>query len=159
MKFSIFEGSTEEFEKVYPLFKPEPQSVVVNTDLQENGASDPIGDTTEEPPKKQPAKALTEKAAMNFLTRRPLSQYQKAILKSVYEAGDTGTTNSQMAKRIGCDVASVKAAMRTFGRRVAHTDGWPDGLSAFKQQWEEDQNRYHLHSAVRSVIESGAVKL
>lgn len=151
-----FEGTPEEFKVAQPWLPVE---------LQGSGATEtprplamPVS-TPPVPPIPNASEELSEEAAALYLTRRPFTKTQKAVMKGVLKAGDTGITSSELAELIGCDPATVKSAMRSFGKRVAHTDGWPEDLQAFARNWEGTQNRYRHHSAIRALLDSGRVQL
>lgn len=155
MKFFKFEGTAEELQVAYSLFADD---VVKNFEGEPPASPQP----TPIPPLAEPEKTgeLTEEAVVTFLTRSPLPKNQAAIIKTLLNAEDDhGLKSSELAESIGCPIATVKSSMRAFGKRVAHTKGWPSGLKAFKWKWLGSEMSYRLHPAVRAVLMSGRVKL
>jgi len=152
----IFEGTPEEFKAAQPWLPAELQGSSATETARPMAM--PVS-TFPTPASPGSAEELSEEAAALYLTRRPFTKTQKAVMKGVFKAGDAGITSSELAELIGCDPATVKSAMRSFGKRVAHTDGWPEDLQAFARNWEGTQNRYRHHPAIRTLLESGRVPL
>jgi hypothetical protein len=158
MKLMIFEGSSEELKSAAPLLGLDPRAVA---NAGAHGSS-----TVAVVPSAPPASAaaieggkLTEEVATVFLTRRALPKTQRDVLRAIKNANGAGITSSELAKQIGCGVDMVKGAMRSFGKKAAHTEGWPEKLPAFIRTWEGSENRYRLHPEILSVLESGKVPL
>ncbi|WP_244832525.1 hypothetical protein [Caballeronia sp. TF1N1] len=152
MKLVIFEGTPEELQSASSFLNLGTQAV--------GGVTPKVADATDAAPSTavEPV-ALTEDVAKAFLTRRPLPKTQKDVLRVIKKARNAGVTTSELARELGCADDIVKGAMRAFGKRAAHTEGWPKNRKAFKRTWEGKENRYHLLPEVRAVLESGAVPL
>lgn len=153
MKFFKFEGTAEELQVAYPLlYDP-------IAEVPENKAA-----VAEEPtlvPLAEPIKTneLTEDAVVTFFTRIPLTKTHSALIKTLFNAPNgQGFTTSELAKLIKCPSGTIKGSMRAFGKRVAHTEGWPSGVEAFDRKWLGSENVYRLHPAVRVALETGRVK-
>lgn len=150
MKFIKFEGTVEELHAAYDLLT---DSVAENKNKTSLTTQIPLADLEE-------TDELTKEAVVQFLTRRPLTKIQTAVLKTIFNAeDDVGVKSSELAKLIKCPIASVKGSMRSFGKRVAHTKGWPTDLEAFNRKWLGSENAYRLHPAVRAALKSGCVTL
>lgn len=159
MKFVKFEGTVEELQAAYLLLVDgeAQQDVKKEPPLQPSAAIIPPVSAAAEI--REANGVLTEAVAEALLTRRPLTKTQLAVLKTIFDAGDKGVTTSEMANLIGCEPATIKGSMRSFGKRVAHTNGWPTDLEAFDRVWLGVENRYRLHPAIRAVIKSGRVRV
>jgi hypothetical protein len=147
-----FEGTPEELKLAHPLLYAELQ------DANETAQAPVPSSITEENGAKATG-ALNIQAVEAFFKKTPkLSTDQTAVMKHVHAAGDAGITSSELAKHIG-SAEVVKAAMRQFGKRAAHTRGWPEGVTTFIRKWEGKENRYLLRREFRSLLENGQVTL
>lgn len=153
-----FDGDPAEFKEVAHLFEPKQQhrateaaSPAVDGADQEEVPSAPATSTAKPP--------LSETAVKAMFQKRALTSDQAAVVKVVHKAGDSGTTTEDIAAATGFDRKTVKAALRLLGKRVYHTQEWPKDLPIFRQEWEGYRNRYWLHDAMRTVLDSGEVKL
>jgi hypothetical protein len=154
-----FEGTPEEFQAAYPLLNADLQdgNLEKSTDLSSTPTVT-LSTKVDEAPTE-----LTEAIAEAFLTKRPFNKVQKGVIQGIMDAGDVGITSSKLAGIIGCEPKTIKSTMRWFGKRVAHTPGWPKkkgkSIGIFSQAWEGTENRYRLRVPMRVVLESGRVKL
>ncbi|WP_250537424.1 hypothetical protein [Caballeronia sp. AZ10_KS36] len=146
-----FEGTPEELKLAHPLLYADLQGTTET-------APAPLPSLPEEDGAKT-AEILSSQAVDAFFKKTPgLSADQRAVMKHVHAAGDAGITSSELAKHIGsADV--VRVAMRLFGKRAAHTRGWPKGVTTFIRKWEGKENRYLLRREFRSILENGQVTL
>jgi hypothetical protein len=148
-----FDGTPEEFAAVRPMFEDE-QSAADNVPAAQAPLSVPNVSAAA-----TPSKEPSEQAVEAFFKRKPpLKPEQVAIIKHVMKAGAAGITSSELAKHVG-SVPLVKQPMRSFGKRVAHTPHWPAGVSMFNQKWEGKENRYRIHPAFVTAVNSGRVTL
>lgn len=152
MRFTkiIFDGSVDELRAIYPLLLDDDEK---NCSIEKSSQSPSAEINTEN------SRGLTTAVAEIFLTRRPLAKNQKEVLKAVLAASDAGVTSSALSETIGCDIDMIKGAMRSFGKRAAHTEGWPSGLKSFDSNWTGTEVCYRLHQAVRDVLTSNRVEL
>jgi hypothetical protein len=151
MKIMMFEGTPQELKEIkhFGFFDSNP-----HTDLPQKGED--IGVKTVNSSEEE----LTKEAVISALVRHGgLTSNQKAIVKAIYEHGKEGIASSEISKITGFIPSTIKATMRTIGKRVAHTKNWPDGVKAFDQYWTGSQNIYKLHSIMREVFDVGAIKL
>lgn len=150
MKFVKFEGTVEELQAAYGLLNYSVEETTNRTPLT---TQMPLDDSKEKD-------ELTEEAIVQFFTRRPLTKTQAAVIKTIFNAeDDVGVKSSELAKLIKCPIATVKSSMRSFGKRVAHTKGWPTNIEAFNRKWLGSENVYRLHPEVRAALKSGHVTL
>lgn len=149
MKLFKFEGTAEELQVAYSL-------------LADDAVAKNLGNETPIPPKPMPIPSaepektgeLTEEVAVAFLTRRPLPKNQHAIIKTLFAVEDgQGLKSSELAATIGCTVAEIQGSMRAFGKRAAHTQGWPSGVRAFQRKWLGSEMSYRLHPVVHAVFD------
>lgn len=152
MKFVKFEGTVEELQAAYPFLT---DAVTENSEHPVPPQPIPTPSTKADKPSE-----VTEEAAELFLKRRPFPKNQVAILKALLNANeDQGLKSSELATSIGCTVTEVQGSMRAFGKRAAHTEGWPVGRKAFKWKWLGSEMLYRLHPAMRTVLMSGRASL
>jgi hypothetical protein len=155
MKFVKFEGNIEELQAAYHLL----------TDAVENTSESAPPTTPPQLPlipsaEIKKSNELTEEIAKVFLTRRPFPKNQIAIIKKLLSTDhEQGIKSSELAESIGCTVADVQGSMRAFGKRAAHTEGWPSGVRAFERKWLGNEMSYRLHKAVRDILEKKEVTL
>jgi hypothetical protein len=150
MKIMMFEGTPQEFKEIkqFGFFEPK-QSSEVSHDSKDEVHTEP-----------NVVEGLTKEAVISALIRHGgLTANQKSIVKAIYEHGKEGIASTEIAKITGFVSSTVKATMRTIGKRVAHTKNWPDGVKAFDQYWTGSQNIYKLHPIMRDVFDVGAIKL
>jgi hypothetical protein len=100
-----------------------------------------------------------EEAFLSLIQRVSLSPEYRSYIRYVYEAGDGGITIPEIASKTGQPENRVKAALRNFGKRAAHTPEWPKGMEFFRRQWQSTQNRYWLHPAMRQAIDDGRIDI
>jgi hypothetical protein len=150
MKIMMFEGTPQEFKEIkqFGFFEPKQSNEVSH---EENAAIQTASNVGTE---------LSKEAAISALIRHGgLTANQKSIVKAIYEHGKDGVSSSDISKITGFVPGTVKATMRTIGKRVAHTKNWPDGVKAFDQYWTGSQNIYKLHPIMRDIFDIGAIKL
>lgn len=150
MKIMMFEGTPQEFKEIkqFGFFEPKQSNEVSHDEdtLAQTGSNEVV--------------VLTKEAVLSALIRHGgLTANQKSIVKAIYEHGKEGISSSDISKITGFVPSTVKATMRTIGKRVAHTKNWPDGVKAFDQYWTGSQNIYKLHPIMREIFDSGAIKL
>ena len=144
----MFEGTPQEMKEIKRLgffeFKP-------NTEIVDNQK-----DHTDD---KQNVE-LTKEAVINALIRHGgLTYNQKLVVKAIYEHGQEGISSTEISKVSGLPKDTIKGTMRTIGKRIAHTKNWPDGIRAFDQYWNGAENIYKLHGIMRTIFDSGAIKI
>lgn len=136
-----FEGSPEEFSAVGHLFGDAEPKQAVPVEVEAGG--DP----------------LTVAAVDKAFNRRPLSDAQKALLRVLYENSEEGILLPDIAKGIGLSAQQVAGVRGALGRRVANTEGWPEGTDFCTWEWEVSTWRYWPRPAVVEAISSGKVKI
>lgn len=155
MKVIIFEGTPEEFARAKPdLLGTHPDAVVVTERTE--GPVQSVDTSTN---------TLNKQIVMRVLTRRPLSPNLRKVLKALLKADTNGLSTKEIAKTVGINRQELAGVFGAFGRRMANTPGWPDGVSivGYAQEYNDDAGkeewRYWLQPAVREILENGAVRL
>jgi hypothetical protein len=151
MKIMMFEGTPQELKEIkhFGFFDSSQHN-----DLPSNGENSGVKEVNNS------QEELTREAVISALVRHGgLTPNQKAIVKAIYEYGKEGVASTEIAKITGFIPSTIKATMRTIGKRVAHTKNWPDGVKAFDQFWTGSQNIYKLHPIMREIFDAGAITL
>lgn len=93
--------------------------------------------------------------ALRFLTRRPLSKEQRAVIKAVYDSHPDGILATALQKLIGYSTSKFAGLMGAFGRRLVNTQGYIDYTWLFDNRWESEHscNRYRFPGSVRRAVE------
>jgi len=154
IKTTEFDGTPEEFAKVAPLFTGHGGSFQASSELSQADEAPNI--THKAAAERSPALVL------RVLGRRHLSSAMRGVLKTMLKAGPNGLTTTEIAKAIGHTRQELAGVFGAFGRRVANTEGWPNGVSFVEYEREEGDEgewRYWLPQVVREVLESGQFKL
>ena len=154
MKLLKFEGTVAELQAAYFLFADD----VSQTNESELSAtpSQPTPITSAAPEK---TGELTEEMAENFLKRRPFNKNQAAIIKTLLNVkDDQRLKSSELAESIGCTIDEVKGSMRAFGKRAAHTQGWPSGVTGFQRKWLGTEMSYRLAPSMHAVLKSDGLQ-
>jgi hypothetical protein len=105
---------------------------------------------------------VTPSLVLRVLSRRRLKSNIRNVLKVLWKAGSKGLTTTEIAKAAGISRESLAGVFGAFGRRVANTPGWPQGVSfAEYAQGDDDRAewRYWLPEVVRDVLDGGQIKL
>lgn len=97
--------------------------------------------------------------AYRAMTRIPLADEQRSVLKEAYDAGPKGITAAELQKIIGYSTREFAGLMGSFGRRVSFTPGYVTESAFFDQEWRDDLgcNIYRLPDSVRSAIEQAGI--
>ena len=101
-------------------------------------------------------------AVLRVLNRRPLSTSMRKVLKTLIKAGPAGLTTTEISEAVGISRAELAGVFGAFGRRVANTPGWPEGVAFAEYARDEDDDarwRYWLPQVFHDVIGSGKFKL
>jgi hypothetical protein len=153
MRFVEFEGTPEEFEQVKHNFAF--SSASVRKAEMEHDAEEGL-----EPPRQGVSREEVHKVVLAALTRRPLESRMKAVLKALLK-NKQGMTTVEFAKVLGITRAQLAGVLGAFGRRLSHTEGYPEDETGWiaKIEWIDGQRRYLLTPLGREVLTSGKVKL
>jgi hypothetical protein len=152
-----FDGTPEEFAQVGHLFAGQPGTPPAAPLSQPQASPEPSAVGGGEPEAKV---ELNGELVLRLFNRRPLSQNIRKVFKAFLAAGDKKLTTTDLATAVGITRQELAGVFGAFGRRVAHTAGWPDGLAFVG--WErndDDEYVYWLPPVVRQVLESGKVQL
>ncbi len=100
---------------------------------------------------------VTVEFARRVLTRLPLSQAQKAVLKTLYDAGaEEYVTTTELVRVLGFESGhQLAGVMGAFGRRIANTKGFDENATFFEFRWNETAAawEYRLPANVRKALE------
>ncbi len=131
MKVTFFSGTPDEFQKVAHLFTPN------EAKTEKSSPTKPASEAKDEA--NEVAFKLTPEIAEKSLTRLPLSENQKRLLRAVLEAGGDGIYISDLATKVGVTRPQLAGVLGALGRRFANTEGSPDepweGL--IKEKWDQ----------------------
>ncbi len=81
----------------------------------------------------------------------------RSLLKS-----PKGLSTTTLAKELRITRAQLAGVLGAFGRRLSHTEGFPDDDERAwlaKREWRDGERRYVLTPLGRDVLTSGRVKL
>ena len=97
---------------------------------------------------------VSEDVAFDVLTRRPLADSYRIILKVLHAAGDSWTMATELQKRLKYSKSEFAGLMGAFGRRLSYSDGVQDGDQFFDNEWNDELgcNRYRLPQNIRSAV-------
>jgi hypothetical protein len=148
MKFREFEGTPEEFLRVGHLF----------------GSSAPNAQTPAPPSPVSSGggQQISPELILRVLSRRPLSGKFRRALRALRDADAEGLTTTEIAAAAGITRAQLAGVFGAFGRRVANTSGWPEGISFVQYARSDDEEgewRYWLSETVKGVLHGGNVRL
>jgi hypothetical protein len=152
IKTTEFEGTPEEFAKVAPMLSGQNNNLEIRASPTHEPSGSGSGVSDE----------ITPKLVLAVLNRRYLSSAMKGVLKTMLKSGPRGLTTTDIAKAIGHTRQELAGVFGAFGRRVANTRGWPEGVSFVEYARDEGDDgewRYWLPQVVRDVLESGQFKL
>ena len=153
MRFVEFEGTPAEFEQVKHHFTFNSVSVA-------SAPAAPPPPADERPLPKQTDEELRE-IVIEALTRRRLPSTMATIFRSLLKS-PKGLSTTTLAKELGITRAQLAGVLGAFGRRLSHTEGFPDDderVSLAKREWRDGERRYVLTPLGRDVLTSGRVKL
>ncbi len=154
MRFVEFEGTPAEFEQVKHHFTFNSVSVA-----SVPAAPSLPADDRERPPE-QTNEELRE-IVIEALTRRRLPSTMVTIFKSLLKS-PKGLSTTTLAKELGITRAQLAGVLGAFGRRLSHTEGFPNDderVWLAKREWRDGERRYVLTPLGRDVLTSGRVKL
>ena|ERR1035437_2771408 len=146
MKFYVFEGTTHEFNEAAPMMGLQPQQKQV---LPASGAAIAKSAVSDDGD-------LTVDQIKLVLTRRPVAENIKAMLKLLYKAGDKRVKSDDLMEALKMEPASFRGMLGAFGHRLATTfPGLPKDVRLFDEFWDYDlrQKTWSLSANVRKTIE------
>lgn len=155
MRTTILEGTPEEIIKIVRALYPEGSSLISSTG-RENSASttqETASDESNDP--EEPKRFVSTEFARRVLTRRPLSDAQLLALRAIQEAYPDWVTREDLCTVTGYTAHQLAGLMGAFGRRVSHTEGYPDGANFFDWKWNDKAGAWDyrfpetVHEALR----------
>ena len=91
--------------------------------------------------------------AKRVLSRIPLSNEQKTVLRSIYNAYPDKVSAKTLQNKIGYSAKQFSGLMGAFGRRVSHTPGVSESEYFFDQDWNGEEGwSYGFPESVREAI-------
>lgn len=153
MKAYVFEGTPEEIAETLKAMGLSQSTAIV---APGSAALEAEADSAEEEREWRP---LPIPVARRVLSRIALAEKPKMAILAVYNSGDAGMLGSDLCKRLKYSSAQFRGMMGAFGRRIANTKGWEDGMSFFRYEWDaEDGYRYFLPDECRAAVEAELMK-
>lgn len=145
MKVIIFDGSPEEYLRVAETLQ-NPKTTVQTSSAQSTSVKDKVG-----------PRSVDKEEAVEILTRRPLSDNIKNVLRALYQAHDRSLTSEDLRNVNSHNSDEFRGMMGAFGRRVVNTVG--ANISFFEREWDFQayQYRWSLSEAARHGIEEAGV--
>ena len=153
MRMLVFEGTIDEIKEM--------QRELMRSGAPALAVEVPV-DTTGVASGSSPAPGLTPgrpfvstEVALRFLTRRPLSPKQRAVITAIYNSHPDGILATELQRQIGYTTSQFAGLMGAFGRRLGNTRGHSGYTWAFDNQWEAEHqcNRYRFPPSMREAIE------
>ena len=148
MKLLIVEGTVEEIREVIPML----QSFTSETKIVTREIDESTLDSEEQ--RSAEKRPVTLEFALRALTRRPLSEPQRKVLKALYDAHPDCVTS--LALREVADYGSshqLAGLMGAFGRRLSNTEGFDENAYFF--QWQRDaKNEVWEYRLAETVLEA-----
>ncbi len=148
MKMFVFEGTSEEITKVFRTLQPTDAETAAAVGLPEEASSSatPSEASDEETP------PVSVQFARRVLTRRRLSDRQKAMLQTLYEAHPEWLPAATLHKATDCTPAQFAGVVGATGRRVARTAGY-NGQALIEGEWNDETGwKYRIPDAVREAL-------
>lgn len=147
VRFVEVEGEPEEVMRLSALFGG--SSEKVRREEHVPNASEPTETSVAN------VRSVTPELVLRVLTRRELRANIKKALKAL-QRSPKGMTSEELAKAVGIDRGQLAGVFGAFGRRVAHTKGWPADAAIISERRDENGRRvYHLAPVVLTALEKG----
>lgn len=149
MRMLVFEGTLQEIKELQrELMRSGTQALAVEVREEAQPESATPGLTPGRP-------FVSTEVALRFLTRRPLSQEQRAVIASIYHGHPEGILATTLQREINYSTSQFAGLMGAFGRRLVNTEGYPGYAWAFDNRWEAEHgcNRYRFPESVRDAVE------
>lgn len=96
--------------------------------------------------------AMSEQFAYRVLTRIPLVDSMENVMETISNAYPAKVPAGDLEKASNMFGRRFTGMMGAFGRRVAHTDGYPDGTFYFVQRWEGKEYHYTFSEPVLRAV-------
>ena len=149
MKLLIVEGTVEEIREVIPMLQPfTSETPILSPQIDEPKPDSAAHQSNDKKP-------VTVEFALRALTRRPLSQPQRKVLKALYDAHPKHLTSPALQEVAGYGSSHQLAGlMGAFGRRLSNTAGFDENAEFFK--WRRDDKtgiwEYRLADSVLEAL-------
>ncbi len=150
MKMYVFEGTPEEISKVAQAMQP--MAAANTTSVEQPTEVSPAKKPSK--PSEGPAKFVSVEFAHRVLTRRPLSDPFRAVIKALNEAHPAWVSSADLYEASNYTVAQFSGLMGAFGRRMSHTEGFDEDAHFFDYEWDEEVEawKYRLPDTVREAL-------
>ena len=152
MRLIEFEGTPAEFELVKHQFGAATGSLEPPKPVP---SAEPAPKTTKMPPQDR------HEVVVTALTRIPLPQTMREVFKALLKSSN-GMTTAEFADLLGITRAQIAGVFGAFGRRLSHTDGFPEGDAEAwiaTNTWNGTERRYVLTPLGRAALQDKRVKL
>jgi hypothetical protein len=150
MKMFMFDGTPAEIGEVLRGIQPGVGLKAYQSEPTTE-ANSPITERTSED---SPRRFVTDEFARRVLTRLPVSEPMKAVLKALLPTGENWTPMTELCRLTGYSKAQFSGLMGAFGRRMAHTENFDQDAYFFDYQWSEQLHswEYRLPNQVADAI-------
>lgn len=138
MRMTVYEGTAEEIARIVRAIQPGAANIV-SAGLSEEPSTSMMDDSIDAPADSEGSrKCVTAEFARRMLTRCPLSDKQKIVLKTLKEAHPEWVSRDELCAENGWTPHQLAGLMGTFGKRTAHTEGYVGGAWVFDTKWNDE---------------------
>jgi hypothetical protein len=95
---------------------------------------------------------------VDLFTRRPLPESMVRIFEALFEDRE-GLSSKHLIEMLGITSSQFAGVMGAFGRRISHTEGWPENLELAENYWARGERHYRLTPIMVELLQNGRVKL
>ena len=108
---------------------------------------------------KQREEAVSEDVAFRTLKRRPLSDHQRALFKTLRENHPDWTSAVDLQKATKYNPNQLAGLLGALGKRVSSTDGYVPGSLLLDYRWDYDDDCYYyrLPESVKRAVERAGI--
>jgi hypothetical protein len=95
---------------------------------------------------------------VDLFTRRPLPESMVQIFEALFKDRE-GLSSRRLIEMLGITSSQFAGVMGAFGRRISHTEGWPENLQLAENYWVQGERHYRLTPIMVELLRNGRVKL
>ena len=146
MKMFVFEGTPEEIGQVARKLQGKDSL----SDLSLNPEGEKAKSSQHSKASGPADKFVTLEFARRVVTRIPLSESMKSVLRALAEKHPNWVASQALYEAAGYNVSQFSGLMGAFGRRMANTSGYDEDAHFFDYEWdgENDAWKYRLPDTV-----------
>ena len=102
---------------------------------------------------------VSEDVAFRMLKRRPLSDHQRALFKTLRQNYPDWTSAQNLQKATEYNPNQLAGLLGALGKRVSSTDGYVRGSLLLEYRWDYDDDCYYyrLPETVKSAVERAGI--